>query len=219
MSQLGYYTLTLKTSRMYGLSSITNKAAPRMKYVLAKITTKKVMQEFWSGKEKECHTLSTGDKTIPVLVDESLATMTIVRKVENAPGSLLMGYNATINICLLRLHDDEVLQVKLTLLPPPSLLLTSTPTNPYLKWWRRWKALFIIVTSPRSSSRWPSRAGSTMTLFYISSDRTSSHPDQLSTAEDTTPTVEDLRNMSQSVIHKIWKNMFDQDALEIFLLQ
>ena len=33
------------------------------------------------------------------------------------------------------------------------------------------------------------------------------------------PTLEDMRNKSRSIIHKIWKNMFDQDALETFLLR
>ena len=44
-------------------------------------------------------------------------------------------------------------------------------------------------------------------------DTASSHPDQLSMIG------EDMRNMSTSVIHKIWKNMFDQDSLETFLFR
>ena len=61
-------------------------------YVQEKTATKKVMQELWSGEERESHTLSTGDKTTPILMEGNLASMTIDRKVwtvRNARGSWL----------------------------------------------------------------------------------------------------------------------------------
>ena len=81
------YTLTPKKSGMDGLDNIAYKVTPHTKYVQAKIPIKKVTQEFWSGKETECHTRSTGDKTIPVLTEESLVTMTIVSKREGRSGT------------------------------------------------------------------------------------------------------------------------------------
>ena len=72
---------------MDGLDDIAYKVTPRTKYVQAKIPTKKVTQEFWSGKERECHTRSTGDKTTPVLAEENLVTMTIVSKKEGRSGT------------------------------------------------------------------------------------------------------------------------------------
>ena len=80
------YTLTLKRSGMDGLNGTAYKVTPLTKYVQAGIATKKVTQECWSGKERERHTLSPGDKTIPVLVEESLATMTTVINKEGRSG-------------------------------------------------------------------------------------------------------------------------------------
>ena len=80
------YTLTLKRSGMDGLNSIAYKVTPPTKYVRARIATKKVTQGFWSGKGRDRHTLSSGDKTIPVLTKESQTTMTIVINKERRSG-------------------------------------------------------------------------------------------------------------------------------------
>ena len=57
---------------MDGSNGTACKVTPLKKFVLAKILTKKVTEEFWSGTAREGHTPSAGDKIIPALMEESL---------------------------------------------------------------------------------------------------------------------------------------------------
>ena len=139
-------------------------------------------------------------------------------KVRNAPGSRLMGCNATINICLLNLHDNEVLQVML-----PLLLAHTNHSHKSLADLHSHKPLPEVILICHSHL---SQISLMLTLKnWVNHDLI---PHQLQQGILTSrpaeydrryyPTVEDVRNMSRSIIHKIRKNLFDQDASETFLL-
>ena len=133
-----------------------------------------------------------------------------------------MGCNATINIRLLKLSDDEVLQVKFPLL---SAHTNHSPES--LADLHSHKPLPEVTTKVEDLICHSHLSQISLMLAlksWVNHDLIPEHLRQgILTSRPAEydrryyPTVEDVRNMSQSVINKIRKNMFDQDALETFL--
>lgn len=143
-------------------------------------------------------------------------------KVRNAPGSRLMGCDATINVRLLKLNGDEILQINF---PLPSAHTNHSPDS--LADLQSHKPLPEVMAKVESliSHSHLSQISLLLALkSWVNQELIPQHIQQgILTSKPAEynrqyyPTVEDVRNMSRRVINKIRNNMFDQDALETFL--
>ena len=144
------------------------------------------------------------------------------KKPRNAPGSRLSGCTATLNARLLKLECGELLHITFPLpsahsghslksladlqsyKPLPEVIgrVESLVSNSYLS----------QVSLKLSLKEWVTKELIPQHIKQgILDDRPSEYDRHYY------PTIQDLRNITKSVINKIRKNMFDQDALEALL--
>lgn len=145
------------------------------------------------------------------------------KRVRNAPGSRLMGCKATINTRLLKLDcGDLMLEV---CFPMRSAHTNHSPTSladlhslkPLPEVMEKVETLITHSHLSQMSLMLALRSWIKDELIpnHIQSNILKDKPSEFDRRYY--PTVEDIRNISRKVIHKIRNNMFDQDALETFL--
>ena len=144
-------------------------------------------------------------------------------KPRNAPGSRLTGCTATLNVHLLKLNDgDEILIINFPLQsahlehslnsiadlqshkPLPEIVsrVESLVCNSYLS----------QMSLKLALKEWVNKE---LIPDHLKKGQLNNKPSEYDRRYY--PTVQDLRNMTKSIIYKVRKNMFDQDALEYFL--
>ena len=133
-----------------------------------------------------------------------------------------MECNASINIHLLKLHDDELLHVMFPLLSAHTnrsleSLADLHSHKPLTKVMAKVESLIGLSHLSQISLMLALKSWVYLDLIpdHLLQGIITSRPPEYDRRYY--PTVEDVRNMSRSVINKIRKNMFDPDALETFL--
>ncbi len=146
------------------------------------------------------------------------------KKPRNAPGSRLTECKATLNVRLLKLKysGEELLAVNFPL--PSAHSGHSLKSLADLQSYRPLPEIITRVESLVCNSHL-----NLMSLMLALKEWVNKEliPDHLKKGKLLTtpnefdrryyPTVQDLRNMTKSIINKVHKNMFDQDALENYL--